>query len=50
MTKEDIIVLCEEAIDYLDEYPWREKGEESNVAIRNLHEIRASLVNGEVMV
>ena len=50
MTKEDVIALCEEALDYLEEYPWREGKEKANVAVLNLHEIRASLVNGEVLL
>ena len=42
VTKEDLIVLCEEAIDDLDN-----KGVEGK-ALSNLHEIRATLIEGEL--
>lgn len=40
MTREDLIVLCDEAIDDLEA-----RGHQDSVALNNLHEIRASLVN-----
>ena len=42
MSKEDLIVLCEEAIDDLD------NRKVSGVAWDNLHEIRAMLIEGKV--
>ena len=49
MTKEDLIVLCEEAIDKIDElcpsfYTYGELG----IVMKNLSDIRAALVNNEV--
>lgn len=41
MSKEDLIVLCEEAINIL------EASNIQNVAWENLHTIRASLIEGD---
>ena len=42
MNKEDLIVLCEHAIDALEDKPYEGLG----LALENLYEIRAYLVNG----
>jgi hypothetical protein len=41
MTKEDLIVLCEGAIDAIE----NKEGDYLGVALENLYEIRASLIN-----
>lgn len=41
MNKEDLIVLCESAIDSLED----KEGDYLGVALENLYEIRATLVN-----
>ena len=41
MTREDLIVLCEGAIDSIE----NKEGDWLGVALENLYEVRASLIN-----
>ena len=51
MTREDAIVLCEEALDKIDElHEGIDSYGELGIVVQNLSDLRGALVNGELNV